>query len=108
MQFQAPGPRVQTKRVLSLRLPCAWSMTVSGRTSQKHLAIAQSPTRATEESASCDVHEVHNPPSEVDLDEIYYYRFCRPEGYARTRGCIRRTERARQWLPRATATPCWY
>ncbi len=27
-------------------------------------------------------HDVHNPPSEVDLDEIYYYRMHRPEGYA--------------------------
>ena len=60
-------------------------MTVSGRTWQKHLAIAQSPTRATEESAGCDVHEVHNPPGEVDLDEIYYYRIRRPEGYAHQR-----------------------
>jgi 5-deoxy-glucuronate isomerase len=27
-------------------------------------------------------HEVHNPPDEVDLDEIYYYRIERPEGFA--------------------------
>ncbi len=27
-------------------------------------------------------HEVHNPPAEVDLDEIYYYRIDRPEGFA--------------------------
>jgi 5-deoxy-glucuronate isomerase len=27
-------------------------------------------------------HDVHNPPSEVDLDETYYYRTSRPEGYA--------------------------
>ena len=27
-------------------------------------------------------HDVHNPPGEVDLDEIYYYRIDRPEGYA--------------------------
>ncbi len=27
-------------------------------------------------------HDVHNPPSEVDLEEIYYYRIERPEGYA--------------------------
>lgn len=27
-------------------------------------------------------HEVHNPPAEVDLDEIYYYRFERPNAYA--------------------------
>ena len=27
-------------------------------------------------------HDVHNPPLEVDLDEIYYYRVSRPEGYA--------------------------
>jgi 5-deoxy-glucuronate isomerase len=27
-------------------------------------------------------HDVHNPPSEVDLEEIYYYRVDRPEGYA--------------------------
>lgn len=30
-------------------------------------------------------HDVHNPPSEVDLDEIYYYRIDRPEGYAHQR-----------------------
>jgi len=27
-------------------------------------------------------HDVHNPPDEVDLEEIYYYRVDRPEGYA--------------------------
>lgn len=27
-------------------------------------------------------HDVHNPPAEVDLDEIYYYKISRPEGYA--------------------------
>ncbi len=27
-------------------------------------------------------HDVHNPPREVDLDEIYYYRICQPEGFA--------------------------
>lgn len=27
-------------------------------------------------------HEVHNPPTEVDLDEIYYYRIQEPEGFA--------------------------
>jgi 5-deoxy-glucuronate isomerase len=27
-------------------------------------------------------HDVHNPPAEVDLDEIYYYRIDRPEGFA--------------------------
>ena len=27
-------------------------------------------------------HDVHNPPAEVDLDEIYYYRIARPEGFA--------------------------
>ncbi len=27
-------------------------------------------------------HEVHNPPGEVDLEEIYYYKIERPEGYA--------------------------
>ncbi len=27
-------------------------------------------------------HDVHNPPGEVDLEEIYYYRIDRPEGYA--------------------------
>jgi 5-deoxy-glucuronate isomerase len=27
-------------------------------------------------------HDVHNPPGEVDLEEIYYYRIRRPEGYA--------------------------
>ncbi len=27
-------------------------------------------------------HDVHNPPGEVDLDEIYYYKISQPEGYA--------------------------
>jgi len=27
-------------------------------------------------------HDVHNPPGEVDLDEIYFYKTARPEGYA--------------------------
>ncbi len=27
-------------------------------------------------------HDVHRPPEEVDLEEIYYYRIRRPEGYA--------------------------
>lgn len=27
-------------------------------------------------------HDVNNPPGEVDLEEIYYYRISRPEGYA--------------------------
>lgn len=27
-------------------------------------------------------HDVHNPPGEVDLEEIYYYRIQRPEGFA--------------------------
>ena len=27
-------------------------------------------------------HDVHNPPAEVDLDEIYYYRIDQREGYA--------------------------
>jgi len=27
-------------------------------------------------------HDVHNPPHEVDLEEIYYYRVRSPEGYA--------------------------
>jgi 5-deoxy-glucuronate isomerase len=27
-------------------------------------------------------HDVHNPPGEVDLEEIYYYRIDRPKGYA--------------------------
>ena len=26
-------------------------------------------------------HDVHNPPGEVDLDETYYYRIDKPEGY---------------------------
>jgi len=30
-------------------------------------------------------HDVHAPPAEVDLDEIYYYRIDRPEGYAHQR-----------------------
>jgi 5-deoxy-glucuronate isomerase len=27
-------------------------------------------------------HDVHSPPNEVDLEEIYYYRVDRPEGFA--------------------------
>jgi len=27
-------------------------------------------------------HDIHNPPGEVDLEELYYYRVDRPEGYA--------------------------
>jgi 5-deoxy-glucuronate isomerase len=27
-------------------------------------------------------HDVHDPPREVDLEEFYYYRVSRPEGYA--------------------------
>jgi 5-deoxy-glucuronate isomerase len=27
-------------------------------------------------------HDTHNPPKEVDLDEIYYYRIARPDGFA--------------------------
>ena len=27
-------------------------------------------------------HDVHRPPAEVDLDEIYYYRIRQPEGFA--------------------------
>jgi 5-deoxy-glucuronate isomerase len=27
-------------------------------------------------------HDVHNPPAEVDLDEIYYYRIQQPAGFA--------------------------
>jgi 5-deoxy-glucuronate isomerase len=27
-------------------------------------------------------HDVHNPPGEVDLDEIYYYKISKPKGYA--------------------------
>jgi 5-deoxy-glucuronate isomerase len=27
-------------------------------------------------------HDIHNPPGEVDLDEIYFYKISRPEGYA--------------------------
>ncbi|HXP08160.1 MAG TPA: 5-deoxy-glucuronate isomerase, partial [Acidobacteriaceae bacterium] len=27
-------------------------------------------------------HEVHNPPVEVDLDEIYYYRMKEPSAFA--------------------------
>jgi len=27
-------------------------------------------------------HDTHNPPSEVDLDEIYYYRMKQPNGFA--------------------------
>lgn len=27
-------------------------------------------------------HDIHNPPGEVDLEEYYYYRIDKPEGYA--------------------------
>jgi 5-deoxy-glucuronate isomerase len=27
-------------------------------------------------------HDTHNPPVEVDLDEIYYFRMAQPEGFA--------------------------
>jgi len=27
-------------------------------------------------------HDVHNPPGEVDLEELYYYKIDKPEGYA--------------------------
>jgi 5-deoxy-glucuronate isomerase len=27
-------------------------------------------------------HDVHNPPEEVDLDEIYFYKISQPEGFA--------------------------
>lgn len=27
-------------------------------------------------------HDVHNPPAEVDLEEIYYYKIDHPDGYA--------------------------
>ena len=27
-------------------------------------------------------HDTHNPPAEVDLDEIYYYRINKPDGFA--------------------------
>lgn len=27
-------------------------------------------------------HDVHNPPGEVDLEEVYYYKIDKPEGYA--------------------------
>lgn len=30
-------------------------------------------------------HEIHNPPAEVDLDEIYYYRMARPGAFAHQR-----------------------
>ncbi len=30
-------------------------------------------------------HDVHNPPGEVDLDEIYFYKISQPEGYAMQR-----------------------
>jgi 5-deoxy-glucuronate isomerase len=30
-------------------------------------------------------HDVHNPPAEVDLDEIYYYRMSRPGAFAHQR-----------------------
>ena len=38
-------------------------------------------------------HDVHDPPTEVDLDEIYYYRMDRPGGYAHQRLYTRNGER---------------
>jgi 5-deoxy-glucuronate isomerase len=38
-------------------------------------------------------HDVHNPPAEVDLDEIYYYRIDRSGGYAHQRLYTRDGER---------------
>jgi 5-deoxy-glucuronate isomerase len=38
-------------------------------------------------------HDVHDPPNEVDLDEIYYYRMERPVGYAHQRLYTRNGER---------------
>ena len=38
-------------------------------------------------------HDVHNPPTEVDLDEIYYYRMDRPGGYAHQRLYTRNGQR---------------
>jgi 5-deoxy-glucuronate isomerase len=38
-------------------------------------------------------HDVHNPPTEVDLDEVYYYRMDRPGGYAHQRLYTRNGER---------------
>ena len=38
-------------------------------------------------------HDVHDPPTEVDLDEIYYYRIDRPGGYAHQRLYTRNGER---------------
>lgn len=45
-------------------------------------------------------HDVHNPPAEVDLDEIYYYRIRQPEGFAfqhlySSENSIERTVKAR-------------
>jgi 5-deoxy-glucuronate isomerase len=39
-------------------------------------------------------HDVHNPPEEVDLEELYYYRIDRPEGYAiqKVYSCDRRID----------------
>jgi 5-deoxy-glucuronate isomerase len=38
-------------------------------------------------------HDVHDPPTEVDLDEIYYYRIDRPDGFAYQRLYTRDGER---------------
>ena len=38
-------------------------------------------------------HDVHNPPTEVDLDEIYYYRIDRLGGYAHQRLYTRNGQR---------------
>jgi 5-deoxy-glucuronate isomerase len=38
-------------------------------------------------------HDVHDPPTEVDLDEIYYYRMDRPGGYAHQRLYTRNGQR---------------
>jgi 5-deoxy-glucuronate isomerase len=38
-------------------------------------------------------HDVHNPPAEVDLDEIYFYKFSSPEGFAIQRAYGKNGER---------------
>jgi len=38
-------------------------------------------------------HDIHDPPTEVDLDEIYYYRIDRPGGYAHQRLYTRNGQR---------------
>ena len=51
-------------------------------------------------------HDVHNPPGEVDLDEIYYYRIRQPGGFA-FQHLYSSKHGEDQTLKPETAIPCW-